>query len=659
MNKFYKTKIVIVLIFIAIIVAVFFASLEFCDKKVSDIYTKIYVNILNKKASDNVVLVVIDDKSIDKIKWPWNRHIYSDIFDYLEFICKAKAIVFHNLVIFPDTYNPKSDNYFYKNLTLHNNLINSYILLNSNLTGDVLPSEYLEEFENKSHINILDKRVKKNSTFYKGVIKLPKDFLKNVNILASSIIQEDNDEIVRNYMPVVQLNNKLFPSLALSAYSINSGINSFILYDDFLCSIDNCKTLKIPVFTQKGRDYIGNSVLGILSHINWYKPIGDYYTHKAYSAIDVIDSYNAYKNNLNPSLGINEFKDKIIIIGFNSDNNVWEQYSETPVLKKHADIDVHASVIDNMLENNFLSVKKDNFTFIITFVFSIFVILGFKNFRNNLIFTTLLSFIYFCYFIFEYNSNILVPPFTPILTLYLCAFLKKIYSFITTDKTTEMIKYAMGKYISKDVMKKVLLNLDKLKLGGIRTIVTILFVDIRNFTKISEELSPQDVTLILNEYFSVIEPIIAKYHGIVNKYMGDGVLAIFGDPIKNDNHALNAISCGIEIIEKVKLLKEKLIDDGKPKIEIGIGINTGEVFAGNIGTEERFEYTIIGDNVNLANRIEAYNQILKTQFLISEYTYEFVKDYVDVVKLTQVNIKGKSKPIDIYEVLNLKKKNVL
>ncbi len=617
-------------------------------------FIKLNVNLLNKKASDNVVLVVIDYKSLNKIKWPWNRHIFSDIFDYLEFVCGAKVVVFHNLVVFPDTYNPKSDDYFYKNLSLHNNLINSYILLNSNLTGDVLPSEYISDFENKSHINILDKRTKKPFTVYKGVIKFPKNFLENANILASSIILEDKDEIVRNYMPVVQLNDKLFPSIALSAYSLYSGINSFILYDDFLCSSDNCKSLKIPVFTKKNRDNIGNTVYGILSLINWYKPSSTYYTHNTYSAIDVIDSYNLYKKGLIPKLSVNEFKDKIVIIGLNADKNVWEQLSETPILKKQADIDIHATVIDNMLENTFISTKKDDFTFIITFVFSLFIIFGFKKFKNNLIFTTLLSFLYFCYFVFENNLKILVPPFTPIITLYSCALLKKIYSIITTDKTTEMIKHAMGKYISKDVMKKVLLNLDKLKLGGVRTVVTILFVDIRNFTKISEELSPQDVTSILNEYFSTIEPIIAKYHGIVNKYMGDGVLAIFGEPIKNDNHAINAISCGIEIINSVKVLREKFIKDGKPKIEVGIGINTGEVFAGNIGTEERFEYTIIGDNVNLAYRIEAYNQILKTQFLISEYTYKFVKDYVDVVKLTQVTMKGKSKPIDIYEVLNLK-----
>ena len=185
-------------------------------------------------------------------------------------------------------------------------------------------------------------------------------------------------------------------------------------------------------------------------------------------------------------------------------------------------------------------------------------------------------------------------------------------------------------------MKKVLSDLDKLKLGGVRTVVTVLFVDIRNFTQISENLPPQDVTNILNDYFSVLEPIVAKYNGIINKYMADGVLAVFGEPIKEEDHALNAIKCGIEIQDKVKIFREQLLKDGKPKIDIGIGINSGDVFAGNIGTEERLEYTVIGDNVNLAYRIESYNQLLKTQFLISQYTYEYVKvcDELDATSLT-------------------------
>lgn len=196
-------------------------------------------------------------------------------------------------------------------------------------------------------------------------------------------------------------------------------------------------------------------------------------------------------------------------------------------------------------------------------------------------------------------------------------------------------------------------KLKKLSVGT-RTTATILFVDIRNFTQISEKMSPGDVSLILNEYFSEIEPVISKHKGIINKYMGDGLLAVFSRNLTHEEQALNAIKCGIEIIDVAKHLKEKLLAEGKPLINIGIGVNTGEVFAGNIGSEKYLEYTVIGDSVNLAFRIESFNHTLKTQFLISEYTYEYIKEHVDVVKLSQVNIKGKSKPIDIYEILRIK-----
>ena len=282
------------------------------------------------------------------------------------------------------------------------------------------------------------------------------------------------------------------------------------------------------------------------------------------------------------------------------------------------------------------------------------MIFGFRNFKLSFFFATLLSILYFIYYYIQFSNRVYIPPITPVITIYSCVILKNLFHLITTDNSTERIKRAMGKFVSKDVMKTLLKDIDKIQVGGIRTVVTVLFVDIRDFTKISENMEPQEVTSILNEYFETIEPIIAKYNGIINKYMGDGALVIFGEPIKDENHALSAIKCGIELSEKVKILREKLIKEGKPKIEIGIGINTGEVFAGNIGTDERLEYTVIGDNVNLASRIESYNQLLKTNFLISQYTYEYVKNYVEVVKLSQVEIKGKSKPIDIYEILKIK-----
>ncbi|MBQ4122621.1 adenylate/guanylate cyclase domain-containing protein [bacterium] len=654
MFKFSTPKIIIALLFLFVLAFIHLFSHNFIDNVASDLFTKAHAKITKRIASDKVVLVVIDNKSLKQISWPWKRNLYSELLNFLEFEAGAKVVAFQNLIIYPDTYFPEEDAEFYSDLLKHNILINSFLLSGSDISGDILPHEYLDIFLKKTNVKIIDNRIQKTDISYKNVIKLPKDLLLNSKYFASSFIQEDKDEIVRNYVPFININGRFLPSLALSAYSMYTGIDTFVLYDDKFCSNDGCKTLNIPIIEKPSKDYIGNITNTFLAYIKWYTPKQTYYSHKAYSAIDVLDSYYALKNGNLPKINPEEFKDKIVIVGLNTDTSVWDFLSETPILTKQADVDVHAVVIDNMLQNKFMSVESRTISHIITAIFMVLILLGFKNFRTSLIFAFLLSCLYLIFFLCEFFSNVYVEPLSPIITLFACVFLKRLYSIITTDKTTEMIKRAMGKYISKDVMKKVLLDLDKLKLGGIRTVVTVLFVDIRNFTTISEQLSPSEVTSILNEYFSVIEPIIAKHHGVINKYLGDGALAIFGEPIKTERHPLNAVLCANEILHAVQSLKNKLVNEGKHRIEVGVGINTGEVFAGNIGTEERLEYTIIGDNVNLAYRIESYNRILKTQFLISENTYELVKDNVDVVKLSQVNIKGKSLPIDIYEVLKVK-----
>lgn len=251
------------------------------------------------------------------------------------------------------------------------------------------------------------------------------------------------------------------------------------------------------------------------------------------------------------------------------------------------------------------------------------------------------------------SNNIEISLFAPIITSLIIIAFGYSYKFIIEGQNKEKIQNAMSKYISKDVMVNVMQNIDHINVGGVKSEVTILFADIRNFTSMSENMSADEVTKILNEYFSAIEPIIRKYDGVLNKFIGDAVMAIFGEPIKNKNHASNAVKCAAQILKKSRELHDKWLSEGKPKISIGIGINTGEVFVGNIGSDERLEYTVIGDAVNLAHRIETHNKVYKTQFLISENTYKHISNIADVIKISDVSIRGKAKKIDIYEVLRI------
>ena len=157
---------------------------------------------------------------------------------------------------------------------------------------------------------------------------------------------------------------------------------------------------------------------------------------------------------------------------------------------------------------------------------------------------------------------------------------------------------------------------------------------------------------ILNNYFKEIIPVIKKHNGIINKFIGDALLAVFTGE-SPDVHAKNAVKAGREILNKLKNSRMIQEAEGKDKITAGIGINTGEVFVGNIGTEDRCEYTVIGDTVNIASRTESANRLYKTEFLIAENTYKYVKNIADVIKISDVELKGKREKVNVYEVLRV------
>jgi adenylate cyclase len=181
--------------------------------------------------------------------------------------------------------------------------------------------------------------------------------------------------------------------------------------------------------------------------------------------------------------------------------------------------------------------------------------------------------------------------------------------------------------------------------------VTVFFSDIRGFTPMSEVLSAEEVVHLLNEYFTAMTSIIFKYEGTLDKFMGDAIMAIYGAPIDMPDHAERAVLAAVEMSVKMKELQAKWHSEGKREVNIGIGINTGEVVVGNIGSMERMEYTAIGDNVNLTQRLESVAE--KGQILISSATYEKVKHKVRATMLDPIKVKGKTDKVIAYSVEGL------
>ena len=219
-------------------------------------------------------------------------------------------------------------------------------------------------------------------------------------------------------------------------------------------------------------------------------------------------------------------------------------------------------------------------------------------------------------------------------------------------KERETLRDAFSRYVSKDVMEEILT--EPVKLGGERKEATVFFSDIRNFTSISEKLRPEVVVEILNEYFTIMTEIVFKYEGTIDKYLGDGLICVFGVPLAHKDDPERAVSAALDMLVEVDKLHDKWLAEDKPSLSIGIGINTGDVISGNVGSTKRMEYTVIGDNVNLTQRIQDLNKTFGTRLLISAPTYEKVKEIFNFKDLGEAHVKGKEEVVHVFEVLGRK-----
>lgn len=248
-------------------------------------------------------------------------------------------------------------------------------------------------------------------------------------------------------------------------------------------------------------------------------------------------------------------------------------------------------------------------------------------------------------------QKILIHTFLPYALIFFCFFAIQLYRYFTEEKKKRELKSTFSKYVSPAVVDELLKDAENLKLGGRKEHMTVFFSDVRGFTTISEKLPPEELSRVLNLYLTPMTELIFKNNGTLDKYIGDAIMAFFGAPIKHPNHAKEACRCALQNLEKLKDLQKEFEAQGLPHIDIGIGINTGAMSVGNMGSNIVQNYTVMGDSVNLAARLEGINKEYGTRIIISEFTHQEIGDAFVCREVDRVRVKGKLEPVRIFELV--------
>jgi len=361
--------------------------------------------------------------------------------------------------------------------------------------------------------------------------------------------------------------------------------------------------------------------------------------------------YISYYDILEGKINDEVLKDKIVLIGYAAaglgDRHV------TPVSPVMPGIETIANNVNAFINSDFISYSSGLFGFLTIIVIGgilAFFLPKLSSWKSTFLVITVFviwSLISRYYFV---EKKVWVE-YVPVTFLIFFSYLSiTSWRFITEEKEKRWLKKAFGQYLSPLVINEIMKNPDALALGGKRQEMTVLFSDIRGFTTISEALTPEGVVTILNEYLTKMTEIVFKYEGTLDKFIGDAVMAFWNAPIPQNDHTQRAVYCAIEMIEELKKLQEKWRAENKPIMDIGIGINRGDMVVGNMGSIERMDYTVIGDNVNLASRLEGLNKEFRTHIILSESAYQVIKDTVLTKPLGTTKVKGKEKLVQIYSV---------
>jgi len=595
-----------------------------------------------ERADSNVVLVAIDNTSLDYFEdfgvlWKWPRNFYGIVVNYFTSV-GAKAVIFDMMFDDPDidraeTDASETDGAFGHFIRQAGNVIlgAEFTMNETDVTPDITPFSIEPQVENPLY----------SQNFKGGIIPI-EILLKATRGLGFLNIRPDNDGIIRRVPLIYSFNGNYYPQIAYS------GFISGQKHEDIIVKRNAFITNQLPIPVDKNDKYF----------INWYGPGGKDGVFKYYPFAAVFQSALALQTGGEPSLPKNTFKDKYVMLGATASG--LSDLRPTPFVDPYPGMEIWATALSNFLNNDFVTIVPwwINSLHVILVAFITFIIFTrLKPKIANPLMLLVIAYILGITILLWRADRILLNLSTPLIGFVLSYGYSATISYIMEGRSKRDIKKVFTRYLHPDVIETLLVDPDSIKIGGDSITATVLFTDIANFTTFSEGKTPKELVGLLNEYFDKITGIVLENNGLLDKYTGDGIMAIFGAPIPKKDHAIMACRAAFEhriYCRKLQEEKQEFNAADNFHIHTRIGVNSGPIVAGNIGSKNRMDYTAIGDNVNLAARLEGVNKIYKTQIMLSESTYDLIKKQFLCRELDRLRVKGKTEPTSVYELLDEK-----
>ena len=678
MKKFFTRFITInpfsiTLVSILLVIALFFTGvpiLEFIELKAYDLR---FLSRKLRKPAYPINLAVIDEKSLDvEGRWPWPRAKFARLVDYLS-ADGAKVIGFDIGFLEPD-----------ENSSLHmiNEIENKLKTAGASNTD---LSQYLNEIKKDADNDLaLADSIKKSSAtivlgyFFhtsqqgSGYSLSPEEIKNQLKRIESSryqlIISEgqepaespflrayapesnlellsratpyagwfntipDYDGVLRWAPMVIQCGDDIFPPLALEI------VWNYLDQPQLVVQIEIYGVEGIHM----GERFIPTDPLGRML-INY---LGPPKTFPQYSISDI----------LNGMVPEGTFKNAIVLVGATAEG-IYDSRN-TPFSIVHPGLEVHANIAEDILSQSYLNIPKRADIYNLIAIMAMGIVVGMVLPRLNALKGALFAVILFgIYIVFNSwifsTTGIWLNVVYPLLVLLIAYVAITVYRYFTEERQRKAIKSTFSRYASRRVIEQMLDNPDQLKLGGEVRHITVLFCDLAGFTSYSEIYTPNAMIDILGEYFNEMTEQVFAYEGLLKEYVGDELMAIFGAPLTQEDHAKRACLTALAMRDKLKSLRRAWEEMERPQLTARTGVNSGNMLVGNIGSKYRFSYGALGDDVNLGSRLEGLNKQYGTEILIGENTADLIDRQFRLRKMDYVRVKGKEKPVRVYELLGV------